>query len=479
MDKKNDRPMLSPHACARSRRARVSRILALRPSRTPWLPKAVRSALLAACLCLFAGWSAMGAAAAAGPSKETPEAILKTRYQLVLELVRHTPTYSPPVASRSFAYLAVTAFEAAASGSPRLKSLAGQLNGLAPVPAREPGAVYDEAVVLEAALADATRSFFQNTGPTGQRAITMIARQLGAAAAAGVADDVVARSAAHGRAVAEHVRAWSLTDGGAVVENMGFPLTYAVSREPGRWVPTSLIRQQQAPLLPAWGANRPFAMPTGAACDLPPPPAYDETPGSPFYEEARELHAASARLTAEERAIARFWADDPMLSPTPPGHWISIAVQILEAEGAPLERRLDVLARLGVALADAFIGCWHTKYRYDTVRPVTVIRKLFDPAWEPIMATPPFPEFPSGHSTQSGAAAAVLAAAFGDPYAFTDATHEADGLPARSYPSFRAAAEEAGLSRFHGGIHFRSAVTEGLKQGACIGAHAVRLSTWR
>jgi hypothetical protein len=166
-----------------------------------------------------------------------------------------------------------------------------------------------------------------------------------------------------------------------------------------------------------------------------------------------------------------------MLSPTPPGHWISIAAQVLEAEDADVERRVEVLATLSVAMADAFIGCWHEKFQWNLVRPVTYIKAVLDPSFEPLLITPPFPEYPSGHSTQSAAAAVVLTDHFGEGYAFTDATHEEDGLPARSFPSFWAAAEEAALSRLYGGIHFRSAIERGLEQGRCVGAHAVALRT--
>jgi hypothetical protein len=285
------------------------------------------------------------------------------------------------------------------------------------------------------------------------------------------------RSRAQGEAVAQHVLAWAATDGGAVVENMGFPMAMDIDKAPGAWVPTSRIVQQQFPLLPAWGGNRPFAMPDGAACPLPPPPAYSEEPDSAFMREATEVLEIRRGITDEQRAIARFWSDDPMLSPTPPGHWISIATLALDAQGADIERRAEVMAKLSVALADAFIGCWHEKFRWNYVRPVTAIRAHLDPGFEPLLITPPFPEYPSGHSTQSAAAAEVLTDLFGDGFAFTDTTHDDDGLPARSFPSFRAAAEEAALSRLYGGIHFRSAIERGLEQGRCIGAHAAALRT--
>ena len=406
-----------------------------------------------------------------------PEAVLDKWYGLILELVRHTPTYSPPVASRSFAYFGVTAYEAIASGDADLLTLAGQLNGLQALPSREPDAQYDEAVVLQAAMSSAARNFFFNTGPTGQRALKAMDRKLSVEAAEGVAADVVARSEAQGQAVAKHIFAWSQTDGGARIINLGFPMDYKLTVGPGHWVPTSTIDLQQAPLLPEWGKNRTFAMPNGATCSLPPPPAYSEDKESEFYKQAFETYDTAKNLSAEHRTIARFWSDDPMLSPTPPGHWVWVALGIFAHHEVAIEKQVDVLARLGIAIADGFIGCWDAKFQYDLVRPVTYIKKHIDPKWEPLLITPPFPEYPSGHSTQSGAAATVLAHAFGENFAFADATHERDGLQARNFPSFWAAAEEAAISRLYGGIHFRAAIERGLEQGRCIGAFVNALKT--
>jgi len=421
-------------------------------------------------------WLALGQAQA-GSSRPEPQDVVGGWYKMVLELVRHTPTYSPPVASRSFAYIGVAAYEAVAAGSPVLRSLSGQLNALTAVPGRETGNAYDEAVVVNAAISATVQGLFTHTGPTGQRAIAAMDRKMGGDVDDGLPDDVVLRSRAYGRAVAEHILDWSQSDGGERVENMGFPFEFTLTPGPAHWVPTSRVSQQQTPLLPEWGKNRTFAMPDGAACGLPPPPAYSEAPGSAFHDEAVEVFDAVNSLTPEQLEIARFWSDDPMLSPTPPGHWLSIALEVLNRQQADVIVTVDTMARLGVALADAFIGCWDAKFRYDLVRPITYIHRLMDPKWEALLITPPFPEYPSGHSTQSGAAAYVLAGIFGENFAFEDSTHIGDGLPPRKFASFWAAAEEAGISRLYGGIHFRSAIVQGLDQGKCIGAYVNALKT--
>ncbi|MBK6466399.1 MAG: vanadium-dependent haloperoxidase [Rhodobacter sp.] len=396
-------------------------------------------------------------------------------YDLVLELVRHTPTYSPPVAARAFAYVGVISHEAQAALDPRARTLAGQLNGLTAFPEAKAGAAFDGAVVLDAALGAAMAGFFGNTGPTGQRAMQAMGDAMALRVEDGLDPEVVARSRALGLAIAAHVADWAETDGGAVVENMGFPHDYSFGEDPDDWQPTSTIALQQAPLLPDWGKVRPFAMPAATACPVAPHPAFSKEQGSDFHANALAVYHASKALTPEQEEIARFWSDDPMLSPTPPGHWVSIVLQIARRDGLSADRTAGALAVLGVAVADGFIGCWHEKYVYNLVRPVTYIKRYIDPEWETLLITPPFPEYPSGHSVQSGAAEAALTAVFGEDFAFDDATHEDDGLAVRHFASFREAAEEAAVSRLYGGIHYPFANANGLEQGRCIGAFAAGL----
>lgn len=417
-------------------------------------------------------------AAAWGQSsaRPRPEAVLLSWYRLVLELVRHTATYSPPIAARAFAYLGVTAYEAmtASLGNTRT-SLMGQMPdfGYGPASTRNP----DTTLMLHEAMAKAVAAFFSNTGPSGQGAIAQMDASLRKGLESGLDAQTRRDSAEIGQGTADWVWLWSQGDGGATVENMGFPPSYTPADDPAAWRPTSTISLQQAPLLPDWGKVRPFMLTPGDLCGLPPPPAYSEVPDSAFYKEAREVYEVTGVLTDEQKTIARFWSDDPMLSPTPPGHWISIALQIAEARGENAWQISQTLALLGMAMADAVIACWDAKYRFNLLRPVTYIQRLIDPAWQPLLPTPPFPEYPSGHSVQSGAAEAVLTHLYGENFAFTDATHVDDGLPARSFPSFRAAAEEAAISRLYGGIHFRSAIDLGLEMGRCVGAQTLRLKT--
>ena len=415
-----------------------------------------------------------GTARAAVPSAAE---VLERWYKLVLLLVRHTPIYSPPVASRNFAYMATAVYETMAAISPGWQSLAGQLNGLKEPPYKEKPQGLDLAHALHGALEASVSSFFVRTGPSGERALKSTARKISADLVGSVADDVAARSEDFGRSVATRILEWSDSDGGAVIENMGFPMSFKPKEGKANWVPTSTIGLQQAPLLPNWGNNRTFAMPDGGACPIKGPPAYSEEKDSPFYKEAFEVYDTVKNLKPEQRAIARFWSDDPMLSPTPPGHWVSIAMQVAKQRNMTVEECADMLMRVSVAVADGFISCWRVKFQVDLLRPVTYIKRVIDPKWNSVLITPPFPEYPSGHSTQSGAAATALTALLGDNVVFEDATHIRDGLPARKFKNFWEAANEAGISRLYGGIHYRAAIDHGLEQGRCVGTYAANLKT--
>ena len=241
----------------------------------------------------------------------------------------------------------------------------------------------------------------------------------------------------------------------------------------GLWVPTppSFLTALQ----PFWGGNRCFAIGSGAARAPGDHPPYSEASGSAFRREAREVYDTVNALTSEQAAIARFWSDDPGATATPPGHSVSIATQVLRRERSSLAEAAETYARVGMAVSDAFVSCWFQKYRYNLLRPVTYARAQFDADWLPLLVTPPFPEYPSGHSVQSGAAFQVLTDLFGRQYGFVDRTHDELGFAPRHFRSFLEAADEAAVSRLYGGIHFRAAIENGLAQGRHIGRAVSRL----
>jgi membrane-associated phospholipid phosphatase len=183
---------------------------------------------------------------------------------------------------------------------------------------------------------------------------------------------------------------------------------------------------------------------------------------------------AGANLTADQAAIAQYWADNATVTGTPAGHWIAIACQVSADEALTLDVSAEAFARLGLAVADAFITCWQEKFTSYLLRPATYIRDNIDASWDPLVGTPNFPTYISGHSTQSGAAATVLTHMFGT-YAFTDTCHSrldtmTMGLPPdRSFASFNEAASEAAVSRLYAGIHYTFDNYDGVDSGTCVG----------
>mgnify|MGYP000297078774 CR=1 FL=1 len=182
-----------------------------------------------------------------------------------------------------------------------------------------------------------------------------------------------------------------------------------------------------------------------------------------------EVYRIANQATQEQRQFALYWADDPVKTPTPAGHWAFIANDQLKERKADLGTAAKTFARLNMAMSDAFVAGWHTKYVYNLLRPVTYVQLVIDSNWVPgLMHTPPFPEYISGHSVQSSSAAGVLDNLFGANTRFTDNTHNDRGWGPRTFPSFQAAANEAAMSRMYAGIHFRAGVEGGQVQGRCV-----------
>jgi hypothetical protein len=208
----------------------------------------------------------------------------------------------------------------------------------------------------------------------------------------------------------------------------------------------------------------------GAAdCPAPAPPAYSEEPGSAFYKDGLEVYKIATAATQEQRQFALYWADDAGKTPTPAGHWAYIANDLLKARKADLGTAAETFARLNIAMSDAFVAAWATKYQLNVLRPVTYVQLVIDSNWVPtLLPTPPFPDYPSGHSVQSSSAQAVLNKMFGANTEFVDNTHNDRGWGPRTFKSFKAAADEAAVSRLYAGIHYRFATDGGKPQGQCV-----------
>jgi hypothetical protein len=210
------------------------------------------------------------------------------------------------------------------------------------------------------------------------------------------------------------------------------------------------------------------------------PPPYNTSKNSEFYKMVMEVYEESKKLDSAKIEIAWYWDDNPNISQhvghlvtmthkiSPPGHWLNIIHQVSERENCSLFKATQAYTFAAIAMFDAIISCWYEKYKTNLVRPITYIQENIDHNWRTLIQTPPFPEYTSGHSATSAAAATVLTNIFGDNYAFTDSTEVLFQLPARSFKSFNQAAWEVSLSRFYGGIHYMISVVDGNKQGNFI-----------
>ncbi|MBI4420080.1 MAG: vanadium-dependent haloperoxidase [Gemmatimonadetes bacterium] len=425
---------------------------------------------------------------------------------------------SPPVASRLFAYGAVALYEALALGDRTLRTLAGQLNGLDRLPAPDSGAHFDWPTVATVAESEVLQSILgESTISTRLRVREVTERQLQQRAQLGVRGSVREESARYGTALGRAIGQWASRDAywdtrhlpyqppvgrrywvntttpsEYIAQSVSAAVDYVAFDNPAATLDpeladersllldrpkpptprTSIINPTRA-LEPFWGRLRPFALVTAQECAPPPPEAYSEDRLSDFYREARAAYDAARQLTDEQRRIVFFWADNPGQTGTPPGHWISILAQVTVQARLSPSRAVEALALMAVGMADSFIGCWATKYQYNVVRPVTYVRRVIDRDWFTVVVTPPFPEYTSGHSAASSAAAEVLTTLLGD-ISFTDATHVSLGHSPRSYPSFRTAAKEAADSRLYGGIHYPMAIEAGLDQGRCVGGRVLK-----
>jgi hypothetical protein len=388
-------------------------------------------------------------------------------------LVKSTPGYSPPVAARAYAYASLALYESVVKGMPDKVSYTGLISGYtgSGIPALESDKNYNWELVANAAMAYMLRNQFKTTPAANLLSIDSL-EQVYITKNSSTESAEVARSRAYGDSVARVVYAYSKTDGKDEAYLANFP-DYTIPDVTWKWEPTS--PSQQKCLQPYWGDVRPFLLAdvdTNMIKTFPPVP-YSIDTKSVFYLQAIEVYITGINLSAEQILIARFWSDDPFpTTSTPPGHSMSIAAQVLDNENANLAKAAEVLSKVGLAIHDAFISCWKSKYIYCLLRPVTYIQKHIDANYTTLLMTPPFPEHTSGHSVQTSAAMTVLENYYGYNYAMTDNTHKDRidfmFLP-RSFSSFAAITNEAAISRLYGGIHYREAIEKGKDQGRIIG----------
>ena len=400
--------------------------------------------------------------------------------ELLTEVIIHD-IFKPPVASRIYAYANLAGYEAMVPGAPDYESLGGKLRDFGPTPQPIAGQEYCFPLASTRAFLKIARTltFSGNFFDDYEKTFYDKYEELG------VPSDVIERSMAYGDTVAAHVMRYSSKD--KYKQTRG--IRFTVTNLPGTWVPTPPSYADACE--PEWNKLRTFALDSVNQFMPPPPPKYNQDKKSAFWKETDEVYNIGKNLTEEQKRIAWFWDDNPFVmnvmghvmfankKMTPGGHWLAIHTSVSRKTNASFEKSVEGYVLGSIALLDAFSSCWDEKYRSVNIRPETVINNEVDTKWQPFLQTPPFPEYTSGHSTISAAAAEVYSFVHGDKVIFTDSTEYKHGHGVMSFTSFRDAALMASVSRLYGGIHYRSGCEEGTKCGIKIGQHVLQVAQTR
>lgn len=399
--------------------------------------------------------------------------------QMTVRIMKETANGSPTYGSRAVGYMGLTMYETVVSGSPKNKSLEGQLNGLANLPKIEKSKKYNWILSLNAGQSYMLKQLYEHTSAANKASIDSLERLIYQSQLSTTSQEVIERSVKYGQEIAHAIFEWSKTDGGYQGYKRNFDSTYQLPKGNGFWTaPPKGQSPVSLPLHPYWGKNRTFA-PENAALPVPAMIPFDYKKGSPYYAQMYEVFAKRQTLTQEEKEIANWWGDDPSQTFSPPGHSYNLATIAIKSGKPDLYKAAETYARVGMAVADAFINCWKCKYTYHAERPFFFIFYNMTTLWELYWPEPPFPAFYSGHAGQASAAATVLSELYGRAFKFVDDSHV--GRPkdeerlveykARSFNSFWESALESANSRLYGGIHTCQDNEVGLAEGKKIGGN--------
>ena len=381
--------------------------------------------------------------------------------------------FQPPVASRIYVYPTIAAYEVLINDYSKYKSFAGQLNGLNDVPKPDLNKEYSFPVASLHAFITIGKDliFSENKINEFQKDIFKKLKEKG------IPKDIYDRSIAYGDEVANHIKKWYNEDN--YKQTRSFP-KYTIQRDDEEsWKPTPPDYMEG--IEPHWNKIRTLVIDSSNQFIITPPPKFSLDKTSKFYKDLIEVYEIGNNLTDEQKDVASFWDCNPYVSHhrghamfatkkiTPGGHWIGITKIASKKAELNLMETIHTYSMVSIGLFDAFIVCWDEKWRSILVRPETLINQYIDEDWIPLLQTPPFPEYTSGHSVISRSAANILTFLLGNNFEFLDTTEEIYGLKARKFDSFIQASDEAAISRIWGGIHYMPAITYGVDQGDKVG----------
>jgi len=405
---------------------------------------------------------------------ESSEPLVMANDQLTDAMVHDI--FSPPVASRIYAYAALAPFEVAAfADKENIQSMMGQLNGFELKEfSHHPDIYYPMSAIVAFYQVAAKLVFSENMIISHRDEFYEKVRKLG------MAKKTLEASKEFGEAMGEHILDYASKDN--YHQSRSFE-KYTPTNELKSWKPTPPAYMEG--IEPNWNKIRPFVLDSASQFIPKPPTPFDILPESQFFQEAKAVMEAGNNLDEEEREIAYFWDCNPYKMNvkghvmyaekkiTPGGHWIGIAGISSKTANLDWKSTSEAILITAIAVFDGFISCWDEKYRSILIRPETYINLYMDEDWVPLLQTPPFPEHTSGHSVISTAASRVLTDLLGEPFHFVDSTEVKFGLGIREFDSFNEAAAEAAISRFFGGIHYIPAIDYGVEQGELVAGHVL------
>ena len=402
----------------------------------------------------------------------------QTLHQLNTLLVNTVMTdlFNPIVASRIYVYPNIAFYECIRNDDQALASLAGKLKGLNKLPAPPANGKVDNFIAACISFSHVAQTLvgseykFSDWRKVFADSLFLHTDSL-----------VIQNSILYGRTMADSIIAWTKKDN--YLKSRGLT-RYVYSTAPGAWQPTPLDYAQA--LEPYWNTIRPMTLKSASQFAPKEKLVYSKSKNSMFYKNVMEVYNIVKNLDTTQKATALYWDDNPNVSVnighlnyfihkvSPGGHWVLIGQQACIQKNIPVTKAAQVYALTAIAIFDAFISCWDEKYRGNLIRPITIINRIIDKNWVPYIQTPPFPEFTSGHSVVSDAAAVVLTGLLGDNFEFTDEIEIQFGNKARHFNSFLDAAYESTYSRVYGGIHYPETARISIGQGKEIGSYVLK-----
>jgi hypothetical protein len=398
--------------------------------------------------------------------------VLEEMTQLMIQDVSN-----PPLAARFYTYACISGYTVLALNDSTIIPLKGFFNEFPEITKPLDSGHYSYQLSAILAMTGTAKKM----QPSGKQFNAFEQNLLDSCRKLGFSDETIVNSRSYANQIVKQIMPYAKKDRYNRISN--YPRYTPLNTE-GSWYPTPPAFF--SPVEPYFNTVRPFLIDSAEAFKSVPPIPYSKDKNSPFFKLLVGNYVdGGSGLTAENREIAAFWDCNPFalkneghlligLKKISPGaHWIGITGIACQKAKVDFSKTLQIYTIVAAGLTDSFISCWDEKYRSNRIRPETAIRNLIDPNWKPMLQTPPFPEYMSGHSHISSTTATILTYFFGDNFSYTDNVEDKYGLKARKFSSFNSAAEEAAMSRYWGGIHFKDGIENGVKVGVKIGAHIV------